>query len=65
MSPKAHLAPAGQNPAARTSGGRRVLHIAAALAGSLILVVSLVDPRRGSDQHHAQSETREAGARHE
>jgi hypothetical protein len=63
----ARLVPTGHNPAARSkpSGGRQVLRIAAALAGSLFLIVSLVDPQRGSGLHYVHSETLEPGASHE
>lgn len=62
MSPIARLAPASRS---KPSGGRRALRVAAALVGSLVLIVSLVDPRHGSGLHYVHSETLEAGARHE
>lgn len=60
--PIARLAPASRS---KRSGGRTALRIAAALAGSFLLVVSLVDPRHGSGLHYANNETLETGARHE
>jgi hypothetical protein len=45
----------------KPSGARRALRIAAVLAGSFVLVVSLVDPLRGSDQSGAYNATARAG----
>jgi hypothetical protein len=42
-----------------------MLRIAAVMAGSLILVVSLVDPLRGSEQFGARAAAHEQGVRHE
>jgi hypothetical protein len=59
--------PSTERPATlhKSSGARRALRIAAALAGSFMLVVSLVDPLRGSDQLAAYDATQGQGAGHE
>jgi hypothetical protein len=49
----------------KPSGARRALRMAAVLAGSFVLVISLVDPLRGSDQSGAYDATQEQGARNE
>jgi hypothetical protein len=53
--------------AARTkpSACRRVLRLAVVLAGCFVLVVSLVDPLRGSDRFDLHPATQHQGARHE
>jgi hypothetical protein len=74
MQPIALLAPALRRPprpsrpsAARAepSACRRVLRLAVVLVGSFILVVSLVDPLRGSDRFDVHPATQDNGVRHE
>ena len=47
------------------SGSRLAWRMAAALAGSLVLVVALVDPLRGSEGYDIRAERQGQGARHE
>ena len=56
-SPPKAIAPVRKKP----SSGMRTLRIATALAASLVLVVSLVDPLRGSERLGAQDATQEQG----
>ena len=48
----------------RPSGARLALRVAAALAGSLILIIALVDPLRSSDQFDPHTAAIEQGVRH-
>ena len=58
-------ATATQTPCAWRSGTRRILRILAVLVGSLVLIGSLVDPLRGSDQFDEHKATHDQGVRHE
>ena len=49
----------------KRSGALRALRMVTALAASLVLVVSLVDPLSGSERLVTQDATQEQGARHE
>ena len=54
-----------RTPRAWRSSTRRILRTIAVLAGSLVLIGSLVDPLRGSDQFDAHKATHDQGVRHE
>jgi hypothetical protein len=49
----------------KRSGALRALRMVTALAASLVLVVSLVDPLSGSERLPMQGATQEQGVRHE
>lgn len=61
----ASAAPATQAPRDKQSCVPRMLRIIAALAATLVLIVSLVDPLRGSDRLDATDATYDQGVRHE
>ena len=48
----------------KPSRARTILQVVAALAGSLVLVLSLVDPLRGSEPFEAHAAAFEQGVRH-
>jgi len=48
----------------KLTGPRTALRVLAALAGSLVLVLSLVDPLRGSERFEAPAASFEQGVRH-
>lgn len=54
-----------RTPGAKPSGTHRALRLVVALAGSLVLVVALVDPLRGNDGFDVQVKTQDQGVRHE
>ncbi len=51
-------------PDARHRGAKLAWRLAAALAGSLILVVALVDPLLGSDRYDVHPEMQDRGVSH-
>lgn len=65
--PRRPAGPAAAGPRTirgKSSRARSVLRVVAALAGSLLLVLSLVDPLRGSEPVESHAAAVEQGARH-